>query len=134
MRPFFYLVSSVIVSVVISSVIITPMIEVVMFDICYAMAPFINGTVVIVIDTVTIVSVPGRIGIISCVGISFTNCRCRSIRVIINCNGRANYRYGYGYWNTVDPGEADAYVCVYIYLGVTGSSYEAGGDDGGEDK
>jgi hypothetical protein len=107
-----------------------------MFDVRYAMAPFISRTVVFVIDAVTIVAIPGRVGIISCVGISFTSYRSggRGVSVVINGNGRANYRDGYGNRYAVEPGKADAYMCVDIYLGVTGSSYEAGGDDRGEDK
>jgi hypothetical protein len=116
--------------------VITPMLVVPMFDICYPMASFISRTVVFVIDMVTVVAVPGRIGIISCVGISLTSYRSggRGVSVVINGNGGANYRDGYRNRYAVDPGKADAYMGVDVYLGVTGSSYEAGGDDRGEDK
>jgi len=71
-------------SVIVLSMIITAMIVVAMFDIGYPMFSFIIRAVVIEVYMVAIVSVPGRIGIISCVGISLTNCRSGGISVVIN--------------------------------------------------
>jgi hypothetical protein len=119
-------------SVIVVSVIIIPVR--ISFAFIPPMASFIIRTEVFIIDPVTIVPVPGRIGIIGCVGVGFISYRSRCIGFLAYGSGLVNYGDGYRYRQTVDPGKSDANMGVNIYLRITGSSYQAGGDDRREDK
>jgi len=84
----------------------------------YPAVPFIIRTVMFVVDTVTIVSAPGRIGIISCFGIIISYRSGCCITILVYGSGLVNYRSRHRYRQT-DVGDGrkrQPYMCAYIYL------------------
>ena len=103
------------------------------------MASFIIRAVVFVVVTVTVVTVPGRIGIISgageflfigyrsgCRGTSILVYGCRSISFLVSrcrlINGCGlisvliDYRNGYRNRQTMNPGKSYTYMCINVHL------------------
>ena len=99
--------SAIVPSVIISSALVS-----------YPVTPFIIRTVMVEVDTVTIVAVPGRIGIISCFGIIISYGSGCCITILTYGSRLVNYRSRYGYRQT-DVGDGrkrQPYMCVHIYL------------------
>jgi hypothetical protein len=101
---------------------------------------FKERTVVLKVETVPVVTIPGRVVIISVPGeLGFTDSRSGIITIRINrCRGgrigptiNNGCRGGY-----IEPGSGnpETDVCAYKYLRITLGSDEAGGYDGSEDK
>lgn len=99
---------------------------------------FKEGTVVFEVETVPVVTVPGRVVIIGISGeIGFTNCGSGIVAIRIDRCGRISGTVNNGCRNSnYDPGSRypEAEVCIYEYLGITFGSDKAGGYNSGEDK
>jgi hypothetical protein len=108
--------------------------------------PFKERTIVREVETIPVVTVPGRVVIISVPGeFGFANCGSGIITIRINrcgCGriggtvtngGGSDNDPGCGY---IEPGRGnpEADVCAYEHLCITPGSDEAGGYDGTEDK
>ena len=99
---------------------------------------FKQRTVVFEVETIPVVTVPGRVVIIGVSGeLGFTDRRSGIITVCINRCGRisltVNNRCGCCY-NDTGNRNPESDVCANEYLGIAFSSDEAGGNDGGENK
>jgi hypothetical protein len=89
---------------------------------------FKERTVVFEVETIPVVTIPGRVVIVGITGeIGFTNSRSGIIAIGIN-------RYGCGSDHDTGGRNPKSYVCTDEYLGITFGSDEAGGYNGGEDK
>jgi hypothetical protein len=100
---------------------------------------FKQRTVVFEVETISVVTVPGRIVIIGISGeIGFTNRRSGIITVCVNrCGcGRicGTVNNGCGSYHDTGNRNPESDVCANEYLGITFSSDEAGCYDGGENK
>jgi hypothetical protein len=100
---------------------------------------FKERTVVFEVETIPVVTIPGRVVIVGITGeIGFTNSRSGIIAIGINrygC-GRIGGTVNNGCGSDHDTGGRNpkSYVCTDEYLGITFGSDEAGGYNGGEDK
>jgi len=111
----------------------------------FPVIPFERGAIVSVVVTIPVVSVPNGVIIVGIAGefvvidhagglrISVLVRGSGCISILVN-RGRSLVNDWCGNRSGINPdsGQAQPYVCVDIYLRVSGSRYKAGGDNGGK--